>query len=307
MTDQRRYRKEGKIMHLKEVSRTLIDKGWSGDQKYRMIDTSGGTYLLRICSKEKYAFMKTMIAIQQKVTDLAVPNPQTIDFGTCDEGVYLVQTWISGSDASDVIPQLPRFEQYNYGVEAGKILQKIHSIPAPKTQMNWASRFNQKIDRKMMNYNQCAIQFEGAKHFIHYIESNRYLLADRPQSLQHGDYHIGNMMVENGKIVIIDFERYDFGDPWEEFNRIVWCAQMSPAFASGMVDGYFNHEVPTLFWRLLALYISSNTLSSVPWAIPFGESEVQTMLEQAKEVLEWYDNMTNTVPTWYTSGSLFTV
>jgi aminoglycoside phosphotransferase (APT) family kinase protein len=23
------------------------------------------------------------------------------------------------------------------------------------------------------------------------------------------------------KIVIIDFDRYDFGDPWEEFNRIV--------------------------------------------------------------------------------------
>lgn len=295
------------MINSNDVSMTLIDKGWSGDKKYCLTDAKGNNYLLRISSEEKYTFMKTMVDIQQKVTELAVPNPQTIDFGKCDEGVYLVQTWISGVDASDLIPQLPRFEQYNYGVEAGKILQKIHSIPASKTQRDWESRFNQKVDSKMMNYNQCAIQFEGAKHFIHYIESNRYLLADRPQSLQHGDYHIGNMMVENGKIVIIDFERYDFGDPWEEFNRIVWCAQMSPAFASGMVDGYFNHEVPTSFWRLLALYISSNALSSVPWAIPFGESEVQTMLEQAKEVLEWYDNMTNTIPTWYTSGSSFTV
>lgn len=295
------------MINSNDVSMTLIDKGWSGDKKYCLTDAKRNNYLLRISSEEKYAFLKTMVDIQQKVTELAVPNPQTIDFGKCDEGVYLVQTWISGGDASDLIPQLSRLEQYNYGVEAGKILQKIHSIPASKTQRNWASRFNQKIDRKMMNYNQCAIQFEGAKHFIHYIESNRYLLADRPQSLQHGDYHIGNMMVENGKIIIIDFERYDFGDPWEEFNRIVWCAQMSPAFASGMVDGYFNHEVPTLFWRLLALYISSNALSSIPWAIPFGDSEVQTMLEQSKEILEWYDNMRNTIPTWYTSGSLFTV
>ena len=56
------------------------------------------------------------------------------------------------------------------------------------------------------------------------------------------------------------------------------------------------------FWRLLALYISSNTLSSVYWAIPFGQDEVNTMLNQAKEVLSWYDNMRNPVPTWYFKG-----
>lgn len=66
-----------------------------------------------------------------------------------------------------------------------------------------------------------------------------------------------------------------------------------------MVNGYFDGDVPLEFWRLLALYISSNTLSSVPWAIPFGQSEIDTMLDQAKEVLQWYDNMKNPVPTWY--------
>jgi aminoglycoside phosphotransferase (APT) family kinase protein len=132
-----------------------------------------------------------------------------------------------------------------------------------------------------------------------YLASNRHLLAGRPQCFQHGDYHIGNMMIENGTLVIIDFDRYDFGDPWEEFNRIVWCAQSAPAFATGIVDGYFDGEPPLLFWKLLALYISSNTLSSLPWAIPFGEKEIQTMIKQAADVLRWYDNMQNPVPTWY--------
>ena len=53
------------------------------------------------------------------------------------------------------------------------------------------------------------------------------------------------------------------------------------------------------FWKLLALYISSNTLSSVPWAIPFGEEQIQVMVNQAKDVLSWYDDMKNPVPTWY--------
>ena len=80
------------------------------------------------------------------------------------------------------------------------------------------------------------------------------MLAGRPQTFQHGDYLIGNLMIgSDSSLYIIDFNRCDFGDPWEEFNRIVWCAQKAPVFASGMVDGYFDGAVPADFWRLLAL------------------------------------------------------
>lgn len=33
-------------------------------------------------------------------------------------------------------------EQYIYVLEAGRILRKIHSIPAPATQEDWEIRFN---------------------------------------------------------------------------------------------------------------------------------------------------------------------
>ena len=56
------------------------------------------------------------------------------------------------------------------------------------------------------------------------------------------------------------------------------------------------------FWRLLALYIASNTLGSLHRAIPFGQSEIDTMLNQAADVLKWYDNMQNVIPSWYTKG-----
>lgn len=111
------------------------------------------------------------------------------------------------------------------------------------------------------------------------------------------------MMIDtSGSLNIIDFDRSDYGDPWEEFNRIVWCAQKSPLFASGMVNGYFESNVPLEFWQLLALYIANNTLSSLPWAVPFGESEINTMKSQEKEILQWYDNMQNVIPSWYFKG-----
>lgn len=284
------------------ISKIPIDKGWSCDKKYCVTTEDGSQYLLRITPKEKGKNREEMVQMQQRAAELGIPMCRPVEIGTCDEGIYTLQTWIDGEDAEEVIPGLADSEQYYYGLEAGKILKRIHTIPAPETQPDWEARFNAKIDRNIKMYRDCPIRFEGAEKIIACIEANRYLLAGRPQSFQHGDYHIGNMMLENGRIVIIDFDRYDFGDPWEEFNRIVWCAQASPLFASGMVNGYFDEEVPDEFWRLLALYIGSNMLSSVPWAIPFGEGEVHTMLRQAKDVLDWYDNMRNPVPSWYFKG-----
>ncbi len=284
------------------VTRELIKKGWSGDRKYCVTDRAGTRYLLRIADSAQYDRKRAEFEQMQAVAALGVPMCQPLAFGTCEEGVYSLQSWIDGRDAEEVIPTLPADRQYAYGLDAGRILQRIHRIPAPADIEDWETRFNRKLDRKRQMYAACPLQYENGEAFIGYIETHRHLLASRPQVYQHGDYHIGNMMLDrDGRLTVIDFNRDDYGDPWEEFNRIVWCAQASPRFAAGMVDGYFGCAVPPLFWDLLALYIASNTLSSLPWALPFGEGEIATMQKQAREVLTWYDGMRCTVPTWYRS------
>jgi len=282
------------------ITKEQINKGWSSDKKYRVTDKSGTPYLLRVSDISQYETKQAEFNMMKKVAALGVPMCKPVEFGTCEDGVYSIQSWIDGEDAELVIPGFLPAEQYEYGLEAGRILCKIHSVPAPADREEWESRFNSKIDRKIKNYGECPIKYENGQAFIDYINENRYLLKNRPQVYQHGDYHIGNMMIDkSGMLCIIDFNRNDYGDPWEEFNRIVWCAQKAPVFASGMVDGYFDCRVPMEFWKLLALYISSNTLSSVYWAIPFGQKEVDVMLDQAREVLSWYNNMRTPVPSWY--------
>ena len=283
------------------IQQIPIDKGWSGDQKFCAVTEDGEKYLLRISSPDRMERKCREFDKMHEVAKLGIPMCLPIEFGTCEEGVYSIQSWIDGEDAEEKIAEMSRAEQYRYGLDAGRILAKIHTIPAPIDAPDWESRFNAKIDRKITMYENCELKYEaGSDAFMQYIAENRYLLHGRPQSYQHGDYHIGNMMIDSdGVLTVIDFDRDDYGDPWEEFNRIVWCAQTAPAFASGMVDGYFSDEVPIEFWRLLALYICSNTLSSLPWAVAFGEKEIQVMQNQASQVLEWYDGMKNAVPTWY--------
>lgn len=49
----------------------------------------------------------------------------------------------------------------------------------------------------------------------------------------------------------------------------------------------------------MALYIGNNQLSAIPWTVPFGQGEVDKMLEQERKVLEWYDGFEKYVPSWY--------
>ena len=146
------------------------------------------------------------------------------------------------------------------------------------------------------------IKYENGQAFIDYINENRHLLKNRPQAYQHGDYHIGNMMIDRGgQLHVIDFNRNDYGDPWEEFNRIVWCAQKAPSLCFRYGKRIL---LITYLWVLeiaCSLHFKQYSLICI-----LGDSvrtgQVNTMLNQAKEVLSWYDNMRNPVPTWYFKG-----
>jgi serine/threonine-protein kinase len=279
-----------------------INKGWSSDKKYYIETVTNEKMLLRIADISEYDKKKSEFEMMKRIAECGVSMSQPVVFGICDNGksVYSLLTWCDGEDAEIVLPMMTETEQYELGVKSGRILREIHNIPVPNEQEEWEPRFNRKADSKIKIYNDCGIKIDGDDKIIAYIEANRHLLEKRQQCFQHGDYHVGNMIISSvGELSIIDFNRHDYGDPWEEFNRIVWSATVSLHFATGQLNGYFNGRPPMEFFKLLALYISSNTLSSISWAIPFGEDEVAVMKNQAKDVLTWFDGMNNPVPTWY--------
>ena len=254
------------------VHREPVEKGWSVDKKYKVPLTDRSVLLLRISPAYRREAVGTCFGRMKEAEALGISMCRAFEWGECPEGIWFLQSWVEGDSAEDVIPGLSAAQQYRYGLEAGKDLRTLHTMPAPSEMPDWNTRYGAKIDRKLRMYQDSPLKYEDDACILRYIQENRHLIADRPQSYQHGDHHIGNMMVDDaGTLVLIDFEKEDFGDPWEEFNRIVWSAQAAPSFATGIVDGYFDGQVPEEFWRLLALYICNNTLGSLPWAIPFGE------------------------------------
>lgn len=283
------------------IEKIPLNKGWSADKKYRAITASGESYLLRIGPLERTGKLWQQHLKMQKVARLGIPMSLSLENGTCAEGPYLIQSWIDGVDAEEALLRYSEEQQYTYGLEAGRILRRIHSIPAPSEGTKpWDEYFGRKIDRKLKAYRECPLKYDQGEELVAFIQAHRHLLYDRPQTFQHGDYHCGNMMIDkSGQLTIIDFDKWDYGDPWEEFNRIVWCARTSPAFASGRIDGYFDGDVPEEFWQLMALYICNNCIGSLPWAIPYGEQEIQVMRRQCADILRWYDHFSTVIPSWY--------
>ena len=279
-----------------------ITKGMSGDKKYRIETVDGKRYLLRVAGIDTYDRKKTEFKVMQQVAALGVPMQQPVDFGVCDNGknVYTLLTWIDGKEVEAVLPTLTKLEQYALGMKSGEILFKIHTISAPAYTDDWAMQYFTVIDERLDAFKREGVPFEGDATILAFLESNRHLLKGRPQCRHHSDYHEGNMILnESGELFIIDWHTVDFnnyGDPWYEFNRI---GTEFPAFASGQIDGYFHGKPPKEFWTLLAYYLAASAITSIVWAKYYMPERLNAILQLNADVLRWFDNFQNPVPTWY--------
>jgi len=278
-----------------------INKGFSEDKKYCVTTKNEKKYLLRISSISRYETRKYLFLILEQIATLDISMCMPLEFGTCDDGVYFIQSWIDGEDLELILPRLSQAEQYILGFKAGEILQKIHSISVPDIQSerpDWAESFDHTIDEKIRRYKECGVRFENDEFVISYLEQNRNLIENRPRCFQHGDYCIRNMMLENGELKIIDFERLYFGDPWEDFLFVMLDAVKNPYFTTGQFRGYFDGEPPLEFFKTHAFYIYSSILPGIYESVLL-EDKIDKMLKQTQDILKWFDDMNNPVPTWY--------
>lgn len=282
------------------VSREPIDRGWSADRKFKALDNTGRAYFLRISPMTQYENRKLQFSHMEQVQALGVRVCEPVELGLCPEGCYTLLGWVEGRDAEGVLSTLTGEQRRALGLEAGRMLRCIHTLPAPFRAEPWAVRYGRKMDIKLAAYESCPLKYEKGGLYLELLRRERHLVENRPTVWQHGDFHCGNLMLDGDlRLWVIDFDREDVGDPWYEFNRIIWDVRAGAEFACGMVDGYFDGAVPEEFWRLLRLYLCQNMISSLPWAIGFGGEEIRVAVENARQVLGWYDDLKVVVPNWY--------
>lgn len=106
--------------------------------------------------------------------------------------------------------------------------------------------------------------------------------------------------MENGEIGVIDFNRWEVGDPYEEFYKLEsFAIELSVPYCIGQIQSYFNDDIPEDFWRILAVYVAHASLFLIKWAEKFGRTDIDAMVERCKVAFEDYDYFRRATPVWY--------
>lgn len=282
------------------VSVAPLLKGWSGDKKYILENSDGERYVLRLSNNDLYDKKKNQFELLKKIERLGLNCSRPIEFGTMADGtVYTLLSYLEGEDGETAVAALTDEAAYRLGVEAGQCLRKLHSVGIPPQERTWWDRYLEKMPRKLAALNACEYKLPMQDMILDYYETHYEIMKDRPLVLCHGDYHLGNMIVNNGKVGIIDFDKNGIADPYDELKPFCWNVMVSEYFETGLINGYFKNGVPDDFWRVLKFYTAESLISHLPWSVKFGQQEIKTALKVADLQMQWYGNFKLDVPTWY--------
>lgn len=289
------------IRNCKEIIE--IKKGFSSDEKFLIkMQDSNNKLLLRVFNLKELEMKKAEYSILERMQDYNVSCSQPISIGEIGNRGYMITSYIEGKDAEDEISKYSDQEQFNIGIEAGKELRKMHQLSAPDYIPSWYSRKVEKHRKYIDAYLACEIEVNNDHKIMNFIDENIQLMKQRPNLFQHDDFHLGNIVVNNKKFVgVIDFNRYDWGDPIHEFLKIgIFSREVSIPFSIGQIRGYFNNEEPDEeFWRLYSLYLAMCVFSTVIWTLKTVPDNINEMLDKVYMLLEDHDYFSRLKPKWY--------
>lgn len=285
---------------------TPVEKGWSEDRKYRIETDAGRSLLLRLSDPGKREEKRKEFEIITKYAGTGIKMSAPVEFGVCrgSGDVYMLLEWVEGQDLEEVLPELTEGEQYALGREAGKILRGIHSIPLSPEDVPRETKRPKKL-RQLALYEESSLRVPGDEIALRYVKENvDRIWRERPVYL-HGDFHPGNLIyTPEGSIGVIDFNRWEIGDPYEDFYKLEsFGREVSIPYCVGQIDAYFDRRVPEDFWRALAVYVAQAALYSIKWAERFGQEDIDGMVRRCRTAFEDYDGFRRIVPQWYTAFS----
>ena len=269
-----------------------IEKGYSTDKKV-IVKRGNEKFIVRTFegNQERRELEASLL---RKLEEL---DSNALRVISLEEG-KMVTSFIEGEDAEEVITTLSLEAQYQIGLEASEDLRKIHMIEAPTN--DWYERQAAKHRRYIERYKELPLKVQGDEQIMRFIEERLHLMKDRPNVLQHDDFHLPNLIVKEGKYAgVIDFGRFDWGDPiWDFIKLGMFSTEKSVPFAKGLIEGYYGGVPSEEFWDLYALYLAMSVFSVIVWGQMQGNGE--ELLAHAKRYIQDHKGFTQSVPVWYT-------
>ena len=280
-----------------------LEKGYSHDLKYILWESADPKYLLRLCDIKTIDRLRFQFEVITEHYRSGIPCPEPLAVGATGDGKmsYLILRYLEGTTAEEALPGLPEKRQFDIGMIAGRWLRRLHEFPCTLGDFDWPASRRAKYARYRSQARELGLTFAGQTTVEKYIATFDHILDEAPVRFQHDDYHPANLIVENGELVgIIDFDRYDWGDPVEDFYKVpMFSVPVSTAFSKGQVEGYLSGRTVKQFWKRYNLYVAMSLHGSLVWGYREPKSSVEFFQMIANRITETHDFGNGEPPSWF--------
>lgn len=273
-----------------------LDSGASSVEKYKLCK-NGKNYLLRVFDarfmESRYKALANMEFLYEN--DIGVPKIYSKGLLNNEKG-YALLDWIDGVSLEQIMTNQEL--EIRYGEYAAKDLLKMHSIEVKK-QVEVYDVFMESFSKKMKKVMTLEIEKKYLKLIEDFVRNNCNILKHLDSNcVIHGDFHPGNIIIDNDRLVFIDMDMCKVSHSWEDLSSNA-CNMEFPNFYSSVIVNYFNGEVPEMFWQVYNLYGCLYVIDYILYTLRIKGKTLEDGQEKLKEFLEFSDYFQNFVPSWF--------
>lgn len=280
-----------------------LAKGHSEDEKHLLYLRDHPAYVLRVSDSAWADQREREFGTLGRQHARGMPCPEPIAFRRFAERSVCaaVTRFIPGDCAEEVLPSIPSALQRAIGLQAGALLMRLHELEPTEPTPDWAARRWRQYEHILRLASLYGIDFARQAEVEAYAETHASLLEDAPERFRHEDYHPGNLIVRQGRVVgVIDFCRCTWGDPVEDFYKVpLWACHVSIEYARGQVDGYHDGEVPPSFWPRHTFYVALHMHGGLVWDAMNCPERLPVRRERVEWIMSQYDFRQGGPPRWY--------
>lgn len=279
-----------------------VEKGLSNFQKYYIETNKTESLFLQVGNSSDCNYLNSKKKTLQMMWENGIPCQKPIIVSLCKGNkAFLLTSWIKGRDLEDILPTITVEEQYEWGARAATLLKQIHNLELnnPELIRLEKKKLYDDVIKKYTHYYNCGNMTSEEEIFYSFVLNNKQLLENEKISILHGDFNVGNLILNEKGLYVIDFVPNIYGNPIEDFVRNIINAETSRPFAIGLIDNYFDSKISIEMWRRLGVYTAMQQLEMIDWHYHFGWFDSDFKEKQHNKILKNYGNMSSIVPKYY--------
>lgn len=267
------------------------------DSKYKII-TENASYVLGLYDINKFNDIKDENKINNYLENIGLFPLKVFDMGIMPDIAksYKVFEYRDEISLKDYFKTSTNKENYELGIQFGKILKNIHFKNLKTPNKDWNSYVVTSVN--LLLYRHGLIEYKDDKDYIliDYLKENSYLTKNTTNNLLYNNLSDKNIRVyENDKLDIRGLKKLNYGDGISDFVEINRIAINYPDFSRGCIYGYKEGKsLPRKFFRLLIFYQVYAILKSL---LDIRENKKSYLsLEETEEIIKMYDEFSVIYP-----------